>query len=561
MADIALRRYQIALEGPYTSGVGPLAATQLSTYNGLAAPVAATRRLSIEKGVGLDHDFVWESPVEARGTYSGRYQTILHQVLAKGKLPAFLYADDLAWLGKMLFSGTPTVLALPSAASPGTNVLSAGAIPTSAGAVTGTITNPNTISSSAGALLSLQMIYGTTSATAQSFTIVGTSVSGAALTETVSFPAGSQSVWYNASTGTVGGVTNGTWAAVTNTNVQAVMYTQNYFATVTSITSTATAPASSTLNVGAVFGFQWNFLLDMAVSTLYSATGEYYDGTVAWQVPGMVAEKFTLTAGIGKTLKSDTSFSAKNKTQLAGYSSATGTNFFGATKGSLGLTANTPTYNPYGTSYGTAGSIPVGTIYALGALLDNVLAATPTYAARVFAVNIGSDPGTGTNINARLTDYKFDLDNKVKLGKAADGTANPNYVGRDFYGEALSATLSLLFNESPTGSVAGQTGFEVTQFFNQQSRTVRVAFPGVALPCGTLSTASSWPTALQDANSKGGYYGIWFDLAGKYTKIAEKDVDGRMALDFELKSEADLTFLQAPAQVVLINRVNPQMAF
>lgn len=553
MADVALRRFQLALEGPFTTGSGPLNTVQQSIYNASAnvgtngaigssgaPPYAATRRLSIEKGVGADWEYVWEAPVEARGTYAGRYQTILHQIMAKGKIPAFVYADDLTWLGKMVFSGTPTVTCLPNAP---VAVLSAAAIPAAAGAVSTTgITQPTTAS-----ILALTMTYGTTSATAQSFTITGTVNGVAGVTETVSFPAGSQTVFYNPTNAAVGGVPTNSWTSTPASQVTALLFTKNYFSNVSAIASTATAPASSTLTVQAVYGFQWTFPLDMSTSTLYSATGEYYDGTASWQLPGLVAEKFTLTAGIGKTLKSDVSFAAKNKVALQAYAAnATGTSGVGVTPGSISASATQ------------------GTQQCLGALSDNILPAIPTYLTRIYAANLGVDPTVYANvaqISARLTEYKFDLDNKLKLGKAADGTPNPNFVGRDFYGEALVAEMTLLFNNGAVGSL--DPG-ELTQFQNQQSRVLRCAFPGVALPCGALAATNNWPYALTGngtATGVGGYYGVIIDIAGKYEKVTEKDVDGRMALNFSIKAESDITAMNAPAVITLVNRIAPQSAF
>lgn len=669
MADVALRRFQIALEGPFTAGAGPLNAVQQSIYNATtnvgsngaigtsgAPPYPATRRLSIEKGVGADWEYVWEAPVEARGTYAGRYQTILHQIMAKGKIPAFVYADDLTWLGKMVFSGSPTVSCLPNAPL---SLLTAGAIPTTAGTVSGsvslaapaapvptnigttgtvlagtyqvqvtyvtstgeslpsasgstttsgttsviTVPSPTTVAGAIGwyayvtqaggstftrqqtagsptalgsnltisnpptssglnppvantsqmtqptvaALLALTMTYGTTSATAQTFTVTGTVNGIANFTETVNFAVGSQTVFYNPTNASVGGVTTSSWTGTPGSQVTALLFTKNYFSAVTSIVSTAAAPASSTLAVSAVYGFQWVYPLDMSTSTLYSATAEYFDGTSTWQLPGLVAEKFTLTAGIGKTLKSDVSFSAKNKVALQAYvASPNGTSGVGITAGSISTTATQ------------------GTQQTLGLLSDNILPAIPTYLTRVYTANLGIDPtvyANVTQINARLTDYKYDLDNKLKLGKAADGTPNPNFVGRDFYGEALSAEMTMLFNN---GAVGALDPGELTQFQNQQSRTVRVAFPGVALPCGALAATNNWPYALTSngtASGNGGYYGVVFDIAGKYEKVVEKDVDGRMALSFSVKAETDITAMNAPSVVTLVNRIAPQFAF
>lgn len=555
MADVALRRFQVALEGPYTAGNGPLSTAQASIYNATGAnvgsggaigtsgspPYPATRRLSIEKGVGADFEYVWEAPVEARGAYSGAYQHILHQVMAKGKMPAYVYPDDLTWLGKMLFSGSPVVTTLPN--SP-VSLLASAAIPTAAGAVTITgITQPANPQ-----IIGLQITYGTSSATSQTITVTGTVNGVAGTTEAVTFNAGSQTIFYNPTAAVVGAVSAQNWETTTQASsaTVALLYTKNYFSNISSITTGASAPASSTLAVTGINAFQWVFPLDMATSTLYSATAEYYDGTGAWQLPGVVADKFTLTASIGKALKAEIDFSAKNKLPLTAYVSSTGTAGVGVTVGSISSGAT------------------AGTQQCLGNLTDSILPAIPTYLTRVYVCNLGVDPTVAANttqINARLTDYKFSLDNKVKLGKAADGTSNPNFVGRDYYGESLNATFCMLFNSNATGSV--DPG-EVTQFFNLQSRTLSVSFPGIALPCGALSATSSWPyqlTSTGAASGNGGYYGAIINLGGKYTKITEKEVEGRMALDFELNSEVDLTAMQTPATITLVNRVAPGNAF
>lgn len=558
MGDVALRRFQIALEGPYTAGSGPLSSLQQSIYNATGAnvgtngaigsagspPYPATRRLSIEKGVGADYDFLWEEPLEARGTYSGRYQTILHQVMAKGKLPAYVYADDLSWLGKMLFSGTPNVFCLPN--TPIT-LLASGAIPTTAGSVTiSGITQPANPQ-----IIGITMTYPAAVATPQTLTITGTVNGVSGVTEALNFFAGSETTFYNVTGATVGGVTAQNWTTTPGTQVTAQLWTKNYFSNISGITSSAATTAGSTVAILGINAFMWQFPLDMGTSTLYSATAEYFDGTAAWQLPGSVAEKFTLTAGIGKSLKSDISFSSKNKIQLQAYATSSGTSGVGVTPGSI------------------SGSATQGAQAALGSIADNVLPAIPTYVTRVYTANIGADPtnaASTTQIGARITDYKFDLDNKIKLGKAADGTPNPTFVGRDYYGEALNASFTMLFNSGNIGSVDPT---EVQQFLNYQSRVVRVAFPGAALPCvpsgsSYLSATNNWPYALTSTGAAagfGGTYGVIIDIAGKYTKLAEKDVDGRMAVDLELHAETDLTSMGAPAVVTLVNRVAPGNCF
>lgn len=114
MPDVALKRFQIALEGPYSAANSSVySASNASVYNSGSAQVA-TRRLAVEQKISADIDPVFETPVEARGTYAGVYIHILHQLMAKGKLPTFIYADDLCFYLRMIVSGAPTITELPN---------------------------------------------------------------------------------------------------------------------------------------------------------------------------------------------------------------------------------------------------------------------------------------------------------------------------------------------------------------------------------------------------------------------------------------------------------------
>lgn len=493
MADSVLKLFQLGLEGPYTSG-------SASVYNGGSA-VAATRRLAILEAMGADWDFTFEAPAEARGTYAGSYQHILHQQMAKGKVPALVYCDDLLFYLRMLVSGSPTVVTLPN--SP-TVLLAATAIASTMPSLT---TQPNAAADGAlSKILAITLANPSPQTTAVNVTVAGTNSNGA-VSEVLNFSAG---------TTTVSKVGGGTGATTVT------LYTKNYFSTVTSITTSA-QPASDTIAVAGVNAFLWTFTADMATSTLWSATGEYFDGTGCWTLPGLVLQKGSLTAEIGKSLKLDGEFSARKKDYLA------------PTAASI---------NP---------SAPVGTHDALTNLADNPLPAIPTYITRFYADNIGVAPGT-TQISARLTSWKADFDSKAELGKAADGTPFPNFVSRGYYGEALKVAFTLLFNNGQQGSVDPA---EVVNFLGNQARTIRVAFPGAYLPCGVLSAIGNWPAALGDSNAKGGSYGFMVDTAGRYTKAAEKKVLNRTAYEFEQGSEVDLVSMNAPTVYTVVSRLNP----
>lgn len=496
MGDTAPKRLQLALEGGYTSGAG-------SVFNGGAA-VVATRRLAVEESIGADWAPVFSRPVEARGSYSGAYQSLLEMIGVKGKLAAAVYADDLTWYGRMLYSGAPIVTTLP--ASP-IALLAATAI-----AATLSLTTQPTAAGSDGAaarILAVTLSNASAQATAVSITITGASVTGAALSETLSFTAGTTTP------SKVGGGAGAT---------SVTLYTRNYFKTVNaSGIACSSQPSGDLVAIGGINAFLWQFSPDMATSTLQSATMEYDDGTAAWQLPGSVLTKGTAAVEFGKSFKFDGTLESMKKLALAG------------SAGSI---------NP---------AAPVGDRNALQSLTDNNAAAISSALGNFYADPIGTAPGT-TNVPARIIDFKFDVDNNIKLGKAGDGTVYPNFVGRDYYGDKVATEFTLLFNSYGAGSTDPA---ELAQFLAYASRTVRCALPcQVALPCGVLTATSGWPTALQVAGV-GGYYGVMYDVAGKYKVANEKKVDGRQAFTFQQQNEVDLVSMNAGYQVWAISRVNP----
>lgn len=501
MGDLALKLAQIGLEGPYTAG-------SASVYNG-GTPVPATRRLAIEKGMGADFKYVWDSPVEARGTYAGGYQHILQAITASGKIPAIVYCDDLYYYGKMALSGTPAFKTLPNAPI---SLLAA----TTQAATMSLTTQPNNASDvptpggAFGKILAVTLSNPSATTTSVTIGITGTDIYGNSITDTLVF-------------GTGTATPSATMSTVTP--FSSTLYTTHYYQTVGAGAITCTPPtvAGNQVAVGGVNAFYYTFTADMASSTLYSATMEYWDGSAAWQLPGVVLEKLGLSMQLGKSLKLDTSFLAQKKVQLAAYPAVNG-----GTPGSI---------NP---------SATIGTHDALGNLKDNFANAASAYKTQVWADPIGTTPGT-TAINARLTEFKIDVEVGAKLGKAADGTPYPNFVGRDFY--KVSGEMTMLFNSySNTTSDPA----ELAQFLNAGSRTVRVAMPGTPLPCGAVTGTSNWPASIGAGN-----YGVIIDLAGKYEEAMEKDVDGRTALSFKIASEVDLVNLNAQTVWSIVSRVNP----
>lgn len=495
MGDSILKVFQLGPEGPYTSGSG-------SVYNGGTA-VAAIRRLAVEEGVMFDTEPTYVTPIRA-GTYAAVADHILEQLSVKGKIPAYVYPDDLHYLLKMIVSGSPTYATLPTTP---TVLLAATALSGGGNSLT---TQPNATTDTAlGKILQLTLANASASSTAVTLTVTGTSVGGAALSEQVAFTNGTQTT--SASGGGAGALSCTLW-------------TKNYFATVSSITSSA-QPVGDTLAVAGIDAFKYTFSGDMGSSTLYSMTGEYVDGTACWQIIGMILSKLTLTMDIGKSFKVDGDVEARQKVALAG---------------------STGSVNP---------SALAGDPQARQNLADTIAPAVSTTLTRFYADPQGTAPGT-TAIPARLLTAKLNVDNNVKLGKAADGTPYPTYVGRSAYGDKLGLDFDLLFN-SYLGNSVDPT--EVAQFLTNASRTLRLAFGGGYLPTGAVTSAANWPAALQDSTGKGGLYGIMVDISGRYTKMNEKAAEGRMAQSFSLASEYEYTSLNTALQVTLINRLNPNM--
>lgn len=507
--DTALKRFQIGLEDGFTSGAN-------SVYNG-GSPVAAKRRLAVDKAVSADWVPTFESPVEARGAYAGTYTNILHQMQATGKLPCAVYADDLVYLFRMLISGVPTVTALKPT--------SAAILPTTANfntAVTSesfsATTQPNAMADIPGGVTNvgkkLELILANTVANTQqiSVQVTGTDVYSNVLTETVVFSLGTTTA------SKVGGGSGAT---------SCTLYSQNYFRTINAsgivVTSALDLPAE-TLTINAVNAFQWKFVADMATSTIQSGTVEYFDGGASWQLPGTVMSKADITAQIGKSLAFSGSFDSKQKLQLA------------ATAASINPAAN------------------AGDLNALTNLADHFIQAIPTYKTLFLAGDMGSNPDTGlTAINARLGTMKISFDNAITLDKTADGTPYPTFVSRDYYGDKMSAVATLLFN-SYSGATADP--LELAKFLNAVDRTVRTAFPGPPMLCGALSAAGNWPTNLQQSGV-GGYYGFQIDMAGRWTLANENMIGTRPAFDFTLSPEVDLVSMNAPYQALVISSIDP----
>lgn len=507
MGDVALKLAQIALEGPYSGGTSPLSVS--SVYNGGSAQ-QASRRIAMEKSMGVDFKYVYESPQEARGTYAGQYQHVLEAVMASGKLPSLIYCDDFAWYGRMAMSGLPTVVTLPNTPLPlvPQAVISATITPTGP-------QQPNAQPDGAAAkIIGITLFNATANTTPVTFTINGTDVNGNTITpaEQVVFGTGTETYSY--------------FASGTPQN-SCTLYSKNYYKTITSITSSAQT-AGNNVTVLGINAFQWTFLPDMGTSTLYSATMEYFDGTGSWQVPGVVLEKLGVNMQIGKSMTADMSFAAQSKNQM-----------------------------PLSASPRTAAS-PAGTLGAMTNLSDNVMAAMTAFKTLLYTGAIGTDPASATQVTARLVDYKFDLETGAKVGKAADGTPFGSFVGREFY--KVSAEMTLLFNNS---SGATFDPIDVGNFLypTAASRIWRVVMPGPNLPCGAISqtgNSSGWPQQVTGgAANAAGMYGLIIDIAGKITEISEKDVDGRMAFNFKIGSEVDLAFLGAQARMIIISRIGP----
>lgn len=479
MGDTVLKRLQLGSEGGFTSGVG-------SVYNGGLA-VAATRRVAVEEPSEFGYaELIYDATEEARGTYASTYNHALQYRAVKGKFGGLIYPDDLIFFLRGAVSGTPTVATLPTAPAAllaATNVLASNTL----------TTQPNATADGALAkILAVTLSNAAPNNSAVTFTFTGTDVNSNPLTEQVAFPAGTTSL---SAVGGGGGATTVT------------KYTTNYFKTVSGITSSA-QPAGDQIAVGAVNAFLWTFLPDMATSTLLSQTGEYFDGSTAWQMPGLVIPKLELDLQIGKSARFKGDAMARD------------------------MVSN-----------------------ALTAILDQNLPAIPTLYARYYSDPVGSAPGT-TQVAARLIQAQLSIENGIMLGKAADGTPLASFVARKKY--KTKGEMTLLFNNG----VAGSEDPSDFAAFNASyaSRTVRVALPGIAyLPAGVLSAAGNWPTQLLDANGKGGLYGLMVDHVGKWTAAAPVNHDGRLAVKLTHEMEVDLANVGAAYQVTVVNRMNPNM--
>ena len=494
MPDVARKQFAVGLGDAYTQGVN-------SIYNGGAA-VAAARRIAVTTGFGVDQKPTNQRVKEARGTYAAEYGTWLQMWEAEGKWPSLFYPDEQRYVLRSLL-GAPTVATLPTVPP----VL----LPATALAVGGNslTTQPTAANGAKGAILALTLANATTNSTPVTLTITGTApVTGAPLTEVVVFGAGIQTI------SKVGGGAGATTVT---------LYTQNYFASVGALGIASSAqPASDTLAVGAVYGFVENYLNDMGSSTLLDFTGEYFDGSIAWQLLGLFLQKGDWKASIGKELSFDGSFAAKQKKELV------------ATAASINPGAATGAHD------------------ALTSLPNPVLSALATRNAGFYSDPIGTAAGT-TLINARLLDFALSVDAAAKLGKAADQTPYANFVGRDYY--ALKADCTFL-TQSSTGATADP--IDLYNFESWLSRTIYCAFPGDAMPCGVLTAAANWPTQLQQATF-GGYFGAALYISGKWTVFKEAVSAARFAVSLSLDSEVDQAGSGAAVGAQLITRLNPNI--
>lgn len=495
MGDITLKRLQLALEGAYANS-----ANSTNPYQGGTAGLPATHRLAIKEDVEFTIDPVLDRPVEARNTYAGVYTTIEHMMSASGKGSMAMYTDDLRYLLRMSISGSPSVYTLPNTP---VALLAATAI----AATMNLTTQPNGAAN--GAMLALTLANTAASTTAVVLTITGTALNGAPLTETVNFSAG---------TTTSSAVGGGSGA------LSVTLYTKNYFVTVTSITTSA-QPTGDTVTVGGVYAFEEIYLSDMSTNTLQSATFEYYDGTASWQVIGALLNKLTMNAQFGKVFDVQNDFLAQRKIDLVG---------------------NTTSIVPNATA---------GLYGALQNLADYAYPAIGTTLARMYADPLGTAPGT-TLVSNRVVDAKFSIDNGFKYVKTGNGVNYPTMVGRADYGSKLSQELTLLF-ENYNGNTVDPA--EMTAFLTAAPRTVRIANVGSYFPCGQLATYNNWPSYLTDIAGKAGAYGIAIDLAGTYTKQAEKAVNQLIAHTYTLESQVDLVSMGVPLQITITTRMNPNV--
>ncbi len=497
VGDLALKLFQLGLEGQFGSGGAG------SVYAG-GSPVAATRRMTVDTGVSADLDLTFEGPAEARGDFAGVHQHIFHQRMAKGKAPALVYADDLYYYLRMAVSGNPAWTTLPNAPQ---TLLAATAIAATLPALT---TQPNATADGAlSKLIQVTLANASVNTTAVNVTLNGTSIYGTPQSEVIKFTAGTTTP--SASGGGTGALSCTLWS-------------QLYYASITSVTTSA-QPAGDTVAIAGINAFRYAYTSDMGSNTLWSATGEYFDGAIAWQLPGLIMGKADLDAEVGKSFKWSADFMAKDKAQLV---------------------ASSASVNP---------AAQTGTQQALANLTDPGLSAMPTQLARFYADPLGTAPGT-TFIDSRLSTFKWSYDAKLQLGKTANGTPFPNLVSRDYYGEGLNVSIGLLVNSGVPGS---EDPYELNAYLNQKQRICRMAFPGVQLPCGPLNTVGNWDAALVDQNGKGGLYGLMVDVAGLYTKSAEKPILKRTGMEFTLASEVDRVQLLAPMVFTIVSRINPNM--
>lgn len=499
MADTVLKRLQLGTEGAFTTGASFGQAGSISVYSAGGAPVTATRRLAVEQSTEFGYqDLTWTAPEEARGSYAAYYTHLLEMRMAKGKFSALLYPDEMIWWCRAAISGVPTVTTLPAVAQ---GILATPVSITSSTTVTlSGITEPNA-QTDAGLAKILQCIYANASSTTTpvTFTFVGTDINGNELTEVVNFSAGTTTPSY----------TGGGAAALTVT-----LYTTNYFATITSVTASTTV-SGSTITVKGVNGFLWVFSTDLGTSTLVSLTGEFFDGSTGWRLPGLIVPKFDLDLTVGKSVTIKGDCLAKDMVTVS-----------------------------------------------LASIADQVLPAASSYATRYYSDPIGSVPGT-TQVSARLISASLSMDNQLETGKAADGTPLPTFIGRKRY--KSKADYTLLFNSGASGSEDPSDFGAFSRLY--QSRVILLALPSTGyLPCGPLTgatlSASGWPTQLGDSEgtTRGGLYGITVAHAGKFIAGAPVDVSGRLAVKLTQDMEVDLAGMGVPYQIQIVSRVNPNMA-
>lgn len=494
MGDIVLKSLRVGTEGAFTTGAAFQPSSSISVYGAGGAAVPATRRMAVEDATEFGYqELTFESPEEARGTYAGSYQHLVQMRAVKGKFAALMYPDDLVWWLRAAVSGSPTVTTLPSAPQA---LLAATAIAASMSLTS----QPNAQADAAIAkLLAVTLSNAAADTTAVSATITGTDVNNNPLSEVLNFSAGT----------TTPSKVGGGAGALTVT-----LYTVNYFKTVTAGgIVTSAQPVGDQLAVGGINAFLWKFTPDMASSTLVSLSGEYFDGSTFWSLPGLLVPKFDFDVTIGKTavIKGDC----------------------------LGRDMINPL-------------TPAN-------LTDSVLSPASSFGARYYSDPIGSVPGT-TQVSARLIAMTAGIENGILLGKAADGTPNPTFVARKRY--KTKAEITLLFNNGTVGS-EDPADFAAFQT-NYLSRVVMLSLPSVNyLPCGQLTgatlAASGWPTQLADTSGtpRGGLSGVTLAHAGKFLAAAPVSAEGRLAVKLTHDGEVDLVGMGFMYTVQLVNRISP----